>query len=44
LEGYSSLECALHRAEVLGIDAKEINAKLREFVNRTTGTPAPRPS
>jgi hypothetical protein len=41
LEGYSSLECALHGAEVLGIDAKEINAKMCEFVNRTAGTPAP---
>lgn len=32
LEGYFSLECALHGSNVVGIDAKEINIKKCEFV------------
>jgi 2-polyprenyl-3-methyl-5-hydroxy-6-metoxy-1,4-benzoquinol methylase len=32
LEGYFSLECALHGADVIGVDAKEINIKKCEFV------------
>jgi len=32
LEGYFSLECALHGADVVGVDAKEINLKKCEFV------------
>jgi SAM-dependent methyltransferase len=37
LEGYFALECALHRADVLGIDAREINVKKCEFVKSVLG-------
>jgi 2-polyprenyl-3-methyl-5-hydroxy-6-metoxy-1,4-benzoquinol methylase len=37
LEGYFSLECALHGADVLGIDVKEINVKKCEFVKSVVG-------
>jgi SAM-dependent methyltransferase len=37
LEGYFSLECALHGADVLGIDAREINVKKCEFVKSVLG-------
>lgn len=39
LEGYFSLECALRGADVLGIDAKEINVKKCEFVKSVLGVP-----
>jgi SAM-dependent methyltransferase len=39
LEGYFSLECALHGADVVGIDAKEINLKKCEFVKSVLGVP-----
>lgn len=37
LEGYFSLECALHGARVVGVDAKEINIKKCEFVKSVLG-------
>jgi 2-polyprenyl-3-methyl-5-hydroxy-6-metoxy-1,4-benzoquinol methylase len=40
LEGYFSVECALHGAEVLGIDAKEINLKKCEFVRSVLRVPS----
>jgi 2-polyprenyl-3-methyl-5-hydroxy-6-metoxy-1,4-benzoquinol methylase len=39
LESYFSTESALHGAEVLGIDAKEINIKKCEFVKSVLGVP-----
>jgi SAM-dependent methyltransferase len=39
LEGYFSLECALHGADVLGVDAREINLKKCEFVRSVLGVP-----
>jgi 2-polyprenyl-3-methyl-5-hydroxy-6-metoxy-1,4-benzoquinol methylase len=39
LESYFSLETALHGAEVLGIDAKEINIKKCQFVKSVLGVP-----
>ena len=39
LEGYFSLECALNGADLLGIDAKEINVKKCEFVKSVLGVP-----
>jgi 2-polyprenyl-3-methyl-5-hydroxy-6-metoxy-1,4-benzoquinol methylase len=39
LEGYFSLECALHGADVLGIDAREINVKKCEFVKSVVRVP-----
>jgi len=39
LEGYFSVESALHGAEVLGVDAKEINLKKCEFVRSVLGVP-----
>jgi 2-polyprenyl-3-methyl-5-hydroxy-6-metoxy-1,4-benzoquinol methylase len=39
LESYFSLECALHGADVLGVDAKEINVKKCEFVKSVLGVP-----
>jgi 2-polyprenyl-3-methyl-5-hydroxy-6-metoxy-1,4-benzoquinol methylase len=37
LESYFSLECALHGADVLGVDAKQINIKKCEFVRSVRG-------
>jgi hypothetical protein len=37
LESYFSLECALHGADVLGVDAKQINIKKCEFVRSVLG-------
>lgn len=37
LEGYFSLECALHGSNVVGIDAKEINVKKCQFVKSVLG-------
>lgn len=37
LEGYFSLECALHAATVVGVDAKDINIKKCEFVKSVLG-------
>lgn len=37
LEGYFSFECALHGADVVGVDAKEINLKKCEFVRSVLG-------
>lgn len=39
LEGYFSLECALHGADALGVDAKEVNFKKCEFVKSVLGVP-----
>ncbi|MBO0693237.1 MAG: methyltransferase domain-containing protein, partial [Acidimicrobiaceae bacterium] len=39
LEGYFSLECARHGAEVLGVDAKETNIKKCEFVKSVLRVP-----
>jgi hypothetical protein len=39
LESYFSLECALHGADVVGVDAKEINVKKCEFVKSVLGVP-----
>jgi len=39
LEGYFSTECALHGAEVLGVDAREINIKKCEFVKSALAAP-----
>lgn len=39
LESYFSLECTLHGADVLGVDAKEINIKKCEFVKSVLGVP-----
>jgi 2-polyprenyl-3-methyl-5-hydroxy-6-metoxy-1,4-benzoquinol methylase len=39
LEGYFSLECALHGADVIGVDAKEINIKKCEFVKSVLDVP-----
>lgn len=38
-EGYFSLECALHGADVIGVDAKEINIKKCEFVKSVLDVP-----
>lgn len=37
LEGYFSIECALHGAEVLGIDGKLLNVKKCEFLRSVLG-------
>jgi len=37
LEGYFSIECALHGAEVLGIDGKLLNVRKCEFVRAVLG-------
>lgn len=39
LESYFSLEPALHGADVVGVDAKEINIKKCEFVKSVLGVP-----
>jgi 2-polyprenyl-3-methyl-5-hydroxy-6-metoxy-1,4-benzoquinol methylase len=39
LESYFSLECARHGADVVGIDAKDINIKKCEFVKSVMGVP-----
>jgi SAM-dependent methyltransferase len=39
LEGYFSAECSLHGAEVVGVDAREINVKKCEFVKSALALP-----
>lgn len=39
LEGYFSLECAMHGAEVVGVDAKEINVQKCRFVQSVLDVP-----
>lgn len=39
LEGYFSAECALHGADVVGVDAREINVKKCEFVKSALALP-----
>jgi SAM-dependent methyltransferase len=37
LEGYFAVECARHGADVVGVDAKEVNVKKCEFVKSVLG-------